>query len=75
MTCESIVRVNLTRVNGYKLYITFMARESPEGELVEYQAKTERKVWQGKYHAMFCRPTPKSKGFLSHKNLTTKLVL
>ncbi|XP_048615363.1 uncharacterized protein LOC125587957 [Brassica napus] len=61
VTCESIVRANLTRVNGYKLYITFMARESPEGELVEYQAKTERKVWQRKYHAMFCRPTPKSK--------------
>ncbi|KAJ0234182.1 hypothetical protein HA466_0277090 [Hirschfeldia incana] len=61
VTCESIVRGNLTRVNGYKLYITFMARESPAGELVEYQVKTERKVWQGKYHAMFCRPTSKSK--------------
>ncbi|KAJ4893014.1 Cystatin/monellin superfamily protein [Raphanus sativus] len=61
VTCESIVRANLTRVNGYKLYITFMARESPEEEPVEYQAKTERKFWQRKYHAMFCRPAPKSK--------------
>ncbi|CAH8356604.1 unnamed protein product [Eruca vesicaria subsp. sativa] len=64
VTCESIVRANLTRVNGYKLYITFTARESPAEELVEYQVKTERKVWQGKYHAMFCRATPTSKDFL-----------
>ncbi|CAH8356683.1 unnamed protein product [Eruca vesicaria subsp. sativa] len=64
VTCESIVRANLTRVNGYKLYITFMARESLEGEVVEYQVKTERKFWQGKYHAMFCRPTPKSKDII-----------
>lgn len=64
MTCESIVRAILTRVTGFKMYITFMARESPGGDLVEYQAKTERKVWQKKTHVIFCRPTPKSKGTL-----------
>ncbi|XP_013583455.1 PREDICTED: uncharacterized protein LOC106292412 [Brassica oleracea var. oleracea] len=31
VTCESIVRANLTRVNGYKLYITFMAKTVSRG--------------------------------------------
>ncbi|CDY69489.1 BnaCnng63820D [Brassica napus] len=35
----SIVRGNLKPGGGYKLYITFMAREYPDGPLVEYQAK------------------------------------
>ncbi|KAJ4871448.1 Cystatin/monellin superfamily protein [Raphanus sativus] len=35
----SIVRANLKPGGGYKLYITFMAREHPDGPLVEYQAK------------------------------------
>jgi len=41
---------------GYKAYITFMAKESPHGELVEYQAKAERKAWQRNIHPIFCRP-------------------
>ncbi|XP_018458864.1 uncharacterized protein LOC108829763 [Raphanus sativus] len=35
----SIVRGNLKPGDGWKLYITFMARESPGGPLIEYQAK------------------------------------
>uniref|UniRef100_M4CQA0 Cystatin domain-containing protein n=1 Tax=Brassica campestris TaxID=3711 RepID=M4CQA0_BRACM len=35
----SIVRSNLKAGGGFKLYITFMAREHPDGPLVEYQAK------------------------------------
>lgn len=35
----SIVRGNLKPGDGWKLYITFMARESPDGPLIEYQAK------------------------------------
>ncbi|KAG2333775.1 hypothetical protein Bca52824_004955 [Brassica carinata] len=35
----SIVRGNLKVGGGWKLYITFMAREHPNGPLVEYQAK------------------------------------
>ncbi|CAF1697645.1 unnamed protein product [Brassica napus] len=35
----SIVRGNLKPGGGWKLYITFMAREYPDGPLVEYQAK------------------------------------
>ncbi|KAG2334044.1 hypothetical protein Bca52824_005224 [Brassica carinata] len=35
----SIVRANLKAGGGFKLYITFMAREYPDGPLVEYQAK------------------------------------
>ncbi|CAH8372555.1 unnamed protein product [Eruca vesicaria subsp. sativa] len=34
-----IVRGNLKVGGGWKLYITFMAREFPSGPLVEYQAK------------------------------------
>ncbi|XP_048620870.1 uncharacterized protein LOC106383443 [Brassica napus] len=33
----SIVRGNLKAGGGWKLYITFMAREYPDGPLVEYQ--------------------------------------
>lgn len=58
------MRANLTRLDGYKSYITFMAREVPGGGLVEYQAKTERKVWQKTAHAILCRPSPKPKGTL-----------
>ncbi|KAF8047404.1 hypothetical protein N665_3055s0003 [Sinapis alba] len=37
----SIVRGNKKTENGWKLYITFMAREYPNGPLVEYQAKAK----------------------------------
>ncbi|KAL0843215.1 hypothetical protein Bca101_016460 [Brassica carinata] len=35
----SIVRGNIKAGGGWKLYITFMAREHPDGPLMEYQAK------------------------------------
>ncbi|XP_018475800.1 uncharacterized protein LOC108847110 [Raphanus sativus] len=35
----SIVRGNMKVGDGWKLYITFMAREHPDGPLMEYQAK------------------------------------
>lgn len=58
------MRVVLAMVSGIKSYITFMARVSPDGDLVEYQAKTEQRVWQKKPHAIFCRPAPKLRGTL-----------
>ncbi|RID40849.1 hypothetical protein BRARA_J00859 [Brassica rapa] len=59
---DHIVRVVVRMSTGVKAYITFMAKETPEGELVEYQAKTERKAWQKDIHAIFCRPASKGKG-------------
>nr|AAV68797.1 hypothetical protein AT1G03710 [Arabidopsis thaliana] len=53
---DHIVRVTVQLSYGYKAYITFMAKESPHGELVEYQAKAERKAWQRNIHPIFCRP-------------------
>ncbi|CAH8268826.1 unnamed protein product [Arabidopsis lyrata] len=44
-------------MSGIKSY---MAKESPQGELIEYQAKTKWKVSQRNAHAILCRPaTPK----------------
>uniref|UniRef100_A0A1J3GPI3 Uncharacterized protein n=1 Tax=Noccaea caerulescens TaxID=107243 RepID=A0A1J3GPI3_NOCCA len=54
---DHIVRVVVRMSTGVKAYITFMAKESPEGGLVEYQAKTEKKVWQKTIHAILCRPS------------------
>lgn len=63
MTCESIVRSIIDLACGLKCYITFMARESSNGDLlVEYQAKTDKRIWQKKTHVIFCRPTPEPKG-------------
>ncbi|KAJ0244412.1 hypothetical protein HA466_0190450 [Hirschfeldia incana] len=62
VTCESIVRSVIDLASGLKCYITFMAKESPNGgDLVEYQAKTEKGIWQKKFHVIFCRPTPEPK--------------
>ncbi|KAL0865650.1 hypothetical protein Bca101_044768 [Brassica carinata] len=60
---DHIVRVVVRMSTGVKAYITFtfMAKETPEGELVEYQAKTERKAWQKNIHAIFCRPASNGK--------------
>ncbi|XP_010438009.1 PREDICTED: uncharacterized protein LOC104721641 [Camelina sativa] len=41
VTCEYIVRAIVSLASGVK---SFMARESPDGDLVEYQAKTEKRV-------------------------------
>ncbi|KAF8111733.1 hypothetical protein N665_0073s0089 [Sinapis alba] len=57
VTLDHIVRVVKRMSHGVKAYITFMAKESPDGELVEYQAKAEIKVWQTKIHPILCRPT------------------
>ncbi|CAF2374076.1 unnamed protein product [Brassica rapa subsp. narinosa] len=62
VTCESIVRSIIDLACGLKCYITFMARESSNGDLlVEYQAKTDKRIWQKKTHVIFCRPTPEPK--------------
>ncbi|KAL0900769.1 hypothetical protein Bca101_084730 [Brassica carinata] len=62
LTCAYIVRAVVWRVSGsVKSYITFMARVTPDGDLVEYQAKTEQMPWQKRAHGLFCRPTPKPK--------------
>ncbi|CAE5956451.1 unnamed protein product [Arabidopsis arenosa] len=59
VTLDHIVRVVVQMSYGIKAYITFMAKESPaHGELVEYQAKAERKAWQRNIHPIFCRPAP-----------------
>ncbi|CAH8251054.1 unnamed protein product [Arabidopsis lyrata] len=58
VTLDHIVRVVVQMSYGIKGYITFMAKESPHGELVEYQAKAERKAWQRNIHPIFCRPAP-----------------
>ncbi|XP_018449903.1 uncharacterized protein LOC108821361 [Raphanus sativus] len=60
VTLDHIVRVVIMMIAGVKAYITFMARETPDGELVEYQAKAEIKVWQTKIHPILCRPTSSS---------------
>ncbi|KAL0672835.1 hypothetical protein Bca4012_000816 [Brassica carinata] len=55
----SIVRGNLKAGGGWKLYITFMAREYPDGSLVEYQAKAMD--FAGGVEPPFsilCRPAP-----------------
>ncbi|KAF3534639.1 hypothetical protein DY000_02043788 [Brassica cretica] len=54
--------ITIIIVNGYKSYITFMAREIDSGDVVEYQAKIEKKFWQTEHHAILCRPSPKSEG-------------
>ncbi|KAJ4873123.1 Cystatin/monellin superfamily protein [Raphanus sativus] len=57
VTLDHIVRAVKRMSHGVKAYITFMARETPDGELVEYQAKAEINVWQTKIHPILCRPT------------------
>ncbi|KAL0724087.1 hypothetical protein Bca4012_038686 [Brassica carinata] len=60
VTLDHIVRAVIRMSHGVKAYITFMARESPDGKLVEYQAKAEIKVWQTKIHPILCRPSSSS---------------
>ncbi|KAL1188355.1 hypothetical protein V5N11_031730 [Cardamine amara subsp. amara] len=43
-----------------KSYITFMAREKPDGPLVEYQAKSMF-TFDRKLHPILCRPAPTPK--------------
>ncbi|CAE5956445.1 unnamed protein product [Arabidopsis arenosa] len=56
LVMDHIVRAVVILGGGVKAYITFMAKESPEGELVEYQGKAEWKVWQRNIHPLLCRP-------------------
>ncbi|EOA19671.1 hypothetical protein CARUB_v10003324mg [Capsella rubella] len=56
----SIVRATLTAGSRWKMYITFMAREYPNGPLIEYQAKAMD--FAGRSRPPFpilCRPSPK----------------
>lgn len=55
---EYVVRALARKSAGIKCYITFMAKETPNGSLVEYQAKTEWKIRQVYTYPIFCRPSP-----------------
>lgn len=55
---DHVVRVMVKMFSGIKSNVTFMAKESPQGDLIEYQAKTGWKVWQKNAHAILCRPAP-----------------
>ncbi|XP_056861668.1 uncharacterized protein LOC130509543 [Raphanus sativus] len=56
---ESIVRANLKAGGGWKLYITFTAREYPDGSLVEYQAKAmDFAGGEEPPFPILCRPAP-----------------
>ncbi|CAG7859804.1 unnamed protein product [Brassica rapa] len=52
-----VVRANYRGGPRPKSYITFMAREKPDGPLVEYQAKGMATL-DRKFHPILCRPTP-----------------
>lgn len=55
-----VVRGNHSGAPRTKSYITFMAREKPDGPLVEYQAKGML-TFDGKRHPILCRPAPTPK--------------
>ncbi|KAF8048112.1 hypothetical protein N665_2673s0003 [Sinapis alba] len=55
-----VVRANYRGGPRPVSYITFMAREKPDGPLVEYQAKGMSTL-DGKKHPMLCRPAPNPK--------------
>ncbi|CAE6138113.1 unnamed protein product [Arabidopsis arenosa] len=57
-----VVRGNYRGGARAKSYITFMAREKPNGPLVEYQAKCMDTL-DGKSHPILCRPVFKPKPF------------
>ncbi|CAN7023390.1 unnamed protein product [Brassica oleracea var. botrytis] len=52
-----VVRGNYRGGPRPKSYITFMAREKPDGPLVEYQAKAMATL-DRKFHPILCRPAP-----------------
>ncbi|XP_019092459.1 PREDICTED: uncharacterized protein LOC104744713 isoform X2 [Camelina sativa] len=53
-----VVRGNYTTGSRSKSYITFMAREKPDGPLVEYQAKVWCTFVQHENYPILCRPAP-----------------
>ncbi|KAF8048111.1 hypothetical protein N665_2673s0002 [Sinapis alba] len=55
-----VVRANYRGGPRPVSYITFMAREKPDGPLVEYQAKGMSTL-DGKTHPILCRPAPTPK--------------
>ncbi|EOA19677.1 hypothetical protein CARUB_v10003329mg [Capsella rubella] len=59
----NVVRVNVSGLAKWKLYITFMAREYPDGPLVEYQAKVLHFITEPELlpFPILCRPSPKLK--------------
>lgn len=60
MELIEVVRGNYRGGARAKSYITFMAREKPNGTLVEYQAKCMDTL-DRKSHPILCRPAPKPK--------------
>ncbi|EOA21514.1 hypothetical protein CARUB_v10001911mg [Capsella rubella] len=57
----NVVRVTVSGQAKWKLYITFMAREYPDGPLVEYQAKVLHFITEPELlpFPILCRPSPK----------------
>ncbi|XP_010486037.1 PREDICTED: 30 kDa salivary gland allergen Aed a 3-like [Camelina sativa] len=56
-----VVRGIFTAGSRSKSYITFMAKEKPDGPLVEYQAKVWSTVIQNENYPILCRPAPTAK--------------
>ncbi|XP_010464108.1 PREDICTED: uncharacterized protein LOC104744716 [Camelina sativa] len=56
-----VVRGIFTSGSRSKSYITFMAKEKPDGPLVEYQAKVWSTVIQNENYPILCRPAPTAK--------------
>jgi len=59
---EFVSFVRATTTGGgasWKVYITFMAREYPNGPLMEYQAKAMDFVGDRSPVPILCRPAPK----------------
>ncbi|CAL9219743.1 unnamed protein product [Arabidopsis halleri] len=55
-----VVRGIFTAGSRSKSYITFMAKEKPDGPLVEYQAKVWCTVIRHENYPILCRPAPKA---------------
>ncbi|XP_019097367.1 PREDICTED: uncharacterized protein LOC104772074 [Camelina sativa] len=57
----NVVRVNVSGLAKWKLYITFMACEYGDGPLVEYQAKVIHSIMKLEVppFPVLCRPSPK----------------
>ena len=55
---DHVVRAIAMKSTGIRCYFTFMAREVPNGILVEYQAKTEWKIRQVHTLPIFCKLSP-----------------
>ncbi|VVA93768.1 unnamed protein product [Arabis nemorensis] len=53
-----VVRGNFSLGSRSKTYVTFLAKEKPDGPLVEYQAKVWSTFKKGENFPILCRPAP-----------------